>query len=670
MYSVLILTLNEERDLPRCLASVRGCDDIVVLDSGSTDRTVALARAAGARVFARPFDNFAGQRNHAQREIPFRHRWVFHLDADEQMTPALDAECQSVAGRADVDGFFVAPRMMFAGRWIPRCTDYPAYQARFVRAPGFTFIEVGHGQREAPQMRLDRLRSSYLHDLSSGGDEEWLARHRRYARAEAAQHLASAGAVPWADLWAKDPLRRRRALKHLSFSFPGRPALRFVYQYLLRRGFLDGRAGLHYCRLLARYEGFIVDELRRLRQSGTDGMRVFFLNRFYWPDEPATAQLLTDLAEALAAQGHAVSVITRRPRTAGVPRREMRRGVEILRVGVTHWGRRSLAGRLADFATFFIGALWRLWRNVRPGDAVVVLTDPPMLGAAAAPLVRWRRAKLLHWVQDIYPEIAMELTGHRWLRMMRPLRNRSWRQARACVTVGTDMAAVLGAARVSPERILVSPNWAPAGLAPASSETVETLRTAWGLHGQFVVAYSGNLGRVHDLDPLLEIAAALRDHAHIAFVFIGDGARRAALEQAARSRGLTRVHFHPAQPRALLAATLSLGDVHFVTLLPGCERLVFPSKIYGAAAVARPVLFIGPRDCEPARLVHRHQFGAAFTRGETAAAARWIADLASDAARTRALGGAALAFSRDGAAHAARLWHELLAGLAGPARAA
>ena len=93
MFSVLVLTLNEERNLPRCLASVAGCDDLVVLDSGSTDGTVAIARTAGARVAARPFDNFAGQRNYAQREIAFRHPWVFHLDADEQFTPELFTEC-------------------------------------------------------------------------------------------------------------------------------------------------------------------------------------------------------------------------------------------------------------------------------------------------------------------------------------------------------------------------------------------------------------------------------------------------------------------------------------------------------------------------------------------------------------------------------------------------
>ncbi len=267
MYSVLILTLNEERDLPRCLASVATCDDLVVLDSGSTDRTAELATAAGARVYTRKFDNFAGQRNFAQRSISFRHPWVFHLDADEQFTPALDAECRAAAARTDLDGFMVAPRMMWAGRWIPHCTDYPAYQARFVRAPQFEFIEVGHGQREAPHMRLAHLRANYHHDLSTGGETEWLDKHRRYARAEARAHLASGGDTRLAELFAAAPLQRRRALKRLSYSLPFRPALRFVYQYLLRRGLLDGAAGFRYCRLLARYEGFTAAENRRQRAT-------------------------------------------------------------------------------------------------------------------------------------------------------------------------------------------------------------------------------------------------------------------------------------------------------------------------------------------------------------------------------------------------------------------
>jgi glycosyltransferase involved in cell wall biosynthesis len=267
MFSTLILTLDEEKALPACLASLKGCTDVVVLDSGSTDGTLALAAASGARVYSRAFDTFAGQRNHAQRHIEFRNPWVFHLDADERMTPELAGACRAAAGRADLDGFRVAPRMMFEGRWIPHCTDYPAFQARFVRAPQFEFVQVGHGQREHPSMRMENLREGYLHDLSVYGRQAWLEKHRRYARAEAAALAAASGDGSWRGILSADPLARRRALKRISFAVPFRPTLRFVYQYLLRRGFLDGAQGLRYCILLTRYERFISEEIARSRVS-------------------------------------------------------------------------------------------------------------------------------------------------------------------------------------------------------------------------------------------------------------------------------------------------------------------------------------------------------------------------------------------------------------------
>jgi len=278
MFSVVILTLNEEKNLPRCLESARSSDDIVVLDSGSSDRTVAIAEAAGARVVVNSFQNFADQRNFADRAIAFKHPWVFHLDADEQLTPELAARCREVGAEnpTDVDGFWVAPRMMFRGRWIPHCTDFPAYQARFVHAQRFRFIQVGHGQREAPSMRLRTLSENYLHDLSADGEDALAAKHRRYARQEAAEFLARARAGGGAGareanasisgLFAKAPLARRRALKALSQRFPARGTLRFFYQYFLRRGFLDGAPGFAYCRLMAKYESWIAQETAQQRR--------------------------------------------------------------------------------------------------------------------------------------------------------------------------------------------------------------------------------------------------------------------------------------------------------------------------------------------------------------------------------------------------------------------
>ena len=265
--SVLILTLNEEDKLPACLASIARFDDIVVLDSGSTDRTVEIARAAGARVFTHPFRDFSSQRNHAHATIEFRHPWVFHLDADEIMTPELADECAALDPAATLDGYYAAPRMMFHGHWLRRCTDYPAWQARCVRARGFRFVQAGHGQREAPDMRMGFLRASYLHDISVESESEWEIRHRRYARQEAADFLADrqTWSATLRQLATGSQLARRRAVKRLSYFLPCRPQLRFLYQYFLRGGFLDGTGAARYCRLLARYERLATAEIRHQR---------------------------------------------------------------------------------------------------------------------------------------------------------------------------------------------------------------------------------------------------------------------------------------------------------------------------------------------------------------------------------------------------------------------
>jgi len=386
-------------------------------------------------------------------------------------------------------------------------------------------------------------------------------------------------------------------------------------------------------------------------------MALIFLNRFYWPDEPATAQLLADLAEALAAAGGQVVVITSHNRRPGIPREEVRRGVTIYRIRGTRIGAKSLAGRAVDFATFALGALARLARTAGPADTVVAMTDPPLLAIAAAALARGRGARVVHWVQDVYPEVAVALTGRTWPELFRPLRDRAWRRADACVAPGEDMAGLIAGRGV--KKVVIIPNWAPAGLAPAAAGI---LRETWGLQGKFVAIYSGNLGRVHDLMPLLDAAAALRDAPDIAVVFVGEGAQRPALEAAARKRGLGHVHFFPPQPRERLAETLSLGDVHFVTLRPGCEPCVFPSKLYGIAAVGRPVLFVGSRDCALARLVEGRQLGLAFSREEMPRLAAEIRALRDDPGRRRALGEAAAKFHREagGIERAVAAWQKIL----------
>ncbi|WP_175534438.1 glycosyltransferase family 2 protein [Thiocapsa roseopersicina] len=266
--SILILTLNEQANLPVCLAAVAWSDDVVVVDSFSQDDTVAVAERLGARVYRRAFDDFAGQRNYALDQIPFKHEWVLHLDADEIVTPALQAELQAAVADGRFDAWRVPSRMMFMGRWLRYSGLYPSYQVRLGHRDRFRFKQVGHGQREdlAPE-RIGTLREPYLHYSFSKGLTDWFDKHNRYASAEAreaARLSENGGGFDWSGLTARDPTRRRRALKVLSTRLPFRPLLRFLYMYILRRGFLDGHAGLTYCRLLAIYEYMIVLKMREL----------------------------------------------------------------------------------------------------------------------------------------------------------------------------------------------------------------------------------------------------------------------------------------------------------------------------------------------------------------------------------------------------------------------
>ncbi len=392
-------------------------------------------------------------------------------------------------------------------------------------------------------------------------------------------------------------------------------------------------------------------------------MKIIFVNRFYWPETPATGQLLTDLAEGLAALGWQVTVITSAAH-AGVPTRELRHGVAIERVAGTRWARHGTIGKAVDFGTFFLGALWRVLRNAKKGTTVVAMTDPPMLGVGVWLAARCRRAVLVHWIQDIYPEIAIELFGHRWLRVLRPLRNAAWRAADTCVTLGSDMAKSLTEARVRRDRLAIVPNWAPAGVASLARDPDTPLRREWGLAENFVVAYSGNLGRVHDLEAVLDLAAALETDPKISVILVGKGAQRQALEEAARTRALSNLTFLPPQPRERLGESLAVGDLHLVTLRPGCEDFVFPSKLYGIAAAGRPILFIGPTDCEVARCVSDNGLGLVAAREGFKELACAVRQLARDPAAYAQQVAACRRFAEKHTAPVAvQSWHELLAPL-------
>jgi len=270
--SVLILTLNEEINLPGCLESVSWSDDIVVFDSLSTDRTVEIAETVGARVIQREFDNYAAQRNAALNDVEYKYPWVLMIDADERPTPGLVEEIQKVVNSEDMNITLYRTRRkdMFLGKWLKRSSGYPTWFGRLFKA-GKVHVLREINEEYHTDGEVGYLQEHLVHFPFNKGISFWFERHNRYSSMEAAA-LAKEIRDRWRvrDLFSSDPARRRKCLKQLAYRMPFRPFLVFCYLYIFRLGFLDGIPGLTYCRLRAMYEYMIdlkVKELRR-REKG------------------------------------------------------------------------------------------------------------------------------------------------------------------------------------------------------------------------------------------------------------------------------------------------------------------------------------------------------------------------------------------------------------------
>jgi colanic acid biosynthesis glycosyl transferase WcaI len=340
-------------------------------------------------------------------------------------------------------------------------------------------------------------------------------------------------------------------------------------------------------------------------------MQIIFLNRFFYPDHSATSQMLSDLAFFLADAGHEVAVITSRQRyddpAAGLPSEETVRGVRIHRVRTPRFGRGNLAGRALDYLGFYVAATRRLRLILSPGDIVVAKTDPPLISIPAAWVARQKKARLVNWLQDVFPEVAMAL-GIRGLagptgRLLRSLRNWSLCQASMNVVIGERMRDRLLAAGIPQDKVTVIPNWADGEAIRPMAPEDNPLRREWGLDGKFVVGYSGNLGRAHEYETILGAAEQLRNDPRIAFLFIGGGAQMVRVREIARARGVDNIVSQPYQPRERLNLSLGAADVHLVVLRPELEGLIVPSKAYGCLAAGRPIIFVGDAEGEIARVL-------------------------------------------------------------------
>lgn len=270
--TAMIFTLDEELHLPSCLGSLRWCDDVIVVDSFSKDRTGQICRDAGVRFFQHGFEGFGSQRNWALEHTQPKYDWILILDADERIPPELATELGAIAQAApsNIGAYRVRRRFYMWGRWLRYSSLYPTWVVRFIHKDRVRYTNRGHAETQEVEGRIEDLRHDLI-DENLKGLDEWFERQNRYSRKDAEYELRQEGSAQHlGDLFAGDPLLRRAALKRVAYRLPARPLIFFLYSYFWRRGFLDGGDGFVFCLMKAMYQQMVTVkkyDARRLRKQ-------------------------------------------------------------------------------------------------------------------------------------------------------------------------------------------------------------------------------------------------------------------------------------------------------------------------------------------------------------------------------------------------------------------
>ena len=378
-------------------------------------------------------------------------------------------------------------------------------------------------------------------------------------------------------------------------------------------------------------------------------MIVYLVNRYFWPDESATALLLTDLAEDLRAAGHEVHVFTsrqlyNRPQ-AQLPEHQVWQGIQIRRLNTTRFGRRHFSGRLLDILTFHLALRYNNQITAAP-DAWFVMTDPPLLVTTVLKLRAHLDGRVIHHVDDVYPDLAMALGSLPAPGLMSSLLDR-WVRAglQGCdqvLALGECMARVLKQKGVADDRLTITPPWADGGRLYPLDHAENGFRREIGIPGDHLaVMYSGNMGQGHRFETILEAARLLAPVETIHFVFIGDGAKKSQIDAFRRSHKLKNIMMLPYQPRERLRETLSAGDIHLISLDAQVQGFIVPSKLAGILAVGRPVVFLGSEENCIAAAILRAHCGHVIPEGDVNQLQEIIRRFLEHPERRRRLGAAA-----------------------------
>ena len=343
---------------------------------------------------------------------------------------------------------------------------------------------------------------------------------------------------------------------------------------------------------------------------------ILFVNQHYWPDFASTGQHLTDLAEHLAASGFNVSVLCSRGRyLAGeleVPLLETRNGVTIHRVRASSFGRDRHLGRILDYGTFYLQTIARLFRRNRY-QYIVFLTTPPLLSFMGGILRRITGQKYGIWSMDLHPdaeeEVGMIKTGSPTARLLHALNDFGYRNAEFIVDLGAFMKQRLVQRDVRPERLHTIPVWSHKDEVEPVDRESNPLIDELGLSDKFVIMYSGNAGLVHRFDETLAAMKRLRDDPDVFFLFVGAGPRRKEIEAFAGENDIQNFRYLDYFDRSQLKLSLSIADVHLLTLRDSAAGIAVPGKLYGIMASGRPVLMVGPEASEPGETIQEEDCG-------------------------------------------------------------
>ena len=380
--------------------------------------------------------------------------------------------------------------------------------------------------------------------------------------------------------------------------------------------------------------------------SFVPSQRLLFINQYYWPDHASTAQHLADLAESLAARGHDVHVVCSRggyvEGTKARPSRlETHNGVTIHRVEATSLGRRSTLTRMIDYLSFYVRAFW-LGLTLKRFDVVATLTTPPIIGLIGTLLRRFKGSRHIYWSMDLHPDASLALgrmsIKNPVVKALAMLSDFVYRQADKVVVLGPYMADRIASKGVRRDRLALIPVWNKADEIYPIPREGHPLREDLGLEDKFVAMYSGNLGLAHSFDEFLAAARRLKDRDDVVFLFVGDGPRLIEVKSAQASEGLNNIRFLNYFPREMLHASLSIADVHLISMRAEMTGIVVPGKLYGAMASGRPTIFVGPAHCESADTVRQAGCGSTVRLGDVDGLVEAIGHYADDRAAARIAG--------------------------------